>query len=71
VGQHIMASESSLLVWVMRLQQTEALIEKRREDLQGHQQRAFKLQAELDREQELSVSWCLLLLGRAIPEQCV
>lgn len=74
VGQHIMASDTSLMVWVMRLQQTEALIEKRREDLQGHQQRAFKLQAELHQEQEPTVNWCLLLLWHtmlAFENQCV
>lgn len=51
-------SDSSLLVWMMRLQQTEALIVKRKDDLQGHQQRSLNLQLELDHEQSLSVRLC-------------
>jgi hypothetical protein len=51
-------SDSNLLVWMMRLQQTEALLIKRKDDLQGHQQRSLNLQAELDREQSLSVCLC-------------
>jgi hypothetical protein len=43
---------------MMRLQQSEALIVKRKDDLQGHQQRSMNLQAELDREQSLSVRLC-------------
>lgn len=51
-----MSVDSSMLAWIMRLQQTEALVEKRKEDLAGHQQRAAALQADLEHERGLSVS---------------
>jgi hypothetical protein len=52
--------DSNLLVWIMRLQQTEALVEKRKADLQGHEQRAVNLQADLKYEHNLSVSGLVL-----------
>lgn len=51
-----MSVDSSMMAWIMRLQQTEALVEKRKEDLAGHQQRAAALQADLEHERGLSVS---------------
>lgn len=61
-------ADSNLLVWIMRLQQTEALIERRKEDLQGHEQRAANLQTELKHEHNLLVSeaYCCLL-SRPLP----
>lgn len=48
-------NDSNLMIWMMRLKQTEELIEKRKEDLAGHQQRRCNLQAELQQEQQLTV----------------
>jgi hypothetical protein len=64
-------ADSNLLVWIMRLQQTEALIEKRKEDLQGHEQRAVNLQADVRHEHNLSVSAWFGLLLLAVDVRCL
>lgn len=58
----IMVDNTNVLVWQQRLQKTEDLIHKRRQDLQGHEQRCLSLQDELTQQQEISVSVLFVLL---------
>lgn len=50
-----MQADTNLFVWMMRLQQTEALVHKRREELQAHQQRRHDLEAVLVAEEAQTV----------------
>jgi hypothetical protein len=53
--------DTNVLIWMTRLQQTEALVTKRTQDLQAHQQRRVALEAALEAEQAATVSWCFWL----------